>query len=75
MKKIVAGVGLTLATLSFARAAIMPFWGEGSPSTNRAPSQVWTVPIETFSSQDFTVRIQSIPEFSSEKLGALIIIR
>ena len=75
MKQIVAGIGLSLVTLSLARAAIMPFWGEGSPATNRAPSQVWSVPIETFSSQDFAVRIQSIPEFSSEKLGALIIIR
>ena len=68
-------VALTVSSFALAFADDMPFWGESSPATNRAAAVSQTLSLTAFSSVEFIEKVVAVPEFSSEKFGAVLIIR
>ena len=67
---VVCVVGVALATF----ADDMPFWGEGSPSTNRNTTVSHTTAvIQNFSSFAFSWHIFNVPKFDSRRNGFVIV--
>ena len=69
----VAGVAMVLAKV--AAADDMPFWGDGSPVTNRAPAVAETVVLRPFSSFVFDWRIFALRRFNSTSPATVLFVR
>ena len=62
---VTAGVGL---------ADALQFWGEGSPSTNRAGAVSHVVSLTTFSSLEWANIAFALQEFNSSHLGLVLVV-
>ena len=63
---VTAGAGL---------ADALPFWGEGSPSTNRVAAVSHEVSLTTFSSLEWFDSVFTLQEFNSNHLGLMLVIQ
>ena len=74
-KLAVAAVCAAMAVPGIAAADAMPFWGDGSPATNRAPAVAETVVVSPFSSFVFDWRIFVLRRFNSTSPATVFIVR
>ncbi len=71
----VAAAGVAMALAKIAAADDMPFWGDGSPATNRAPAVVETACVSSFSSFVLDCRIATLRRFNSTSPATVLFIR
>jgi hypothetical protein len=64
-----------MAAPGIAAADAMPFWGDGSPATNRAPAIVETVVVRPFSSFVFDWRVFVLHKFNSKNPATVLFVR
>ena len=71
----VAAAGVAMALAKVAAADDIPFWGDGSPVTNRAPAVAQTVVVRPFSSFVFDWRVFVLRRFNSTSPATVFIVR
>ena len=64
-----------MATAGAGLADALPFWGEGSPSTNRVAAVSHVVSLATFSSLEWFDSVFALQEFNSSRLGLLLLVQ
>lgn len=64
-----------MATAGVGLADALPFWGEGSPSTNRVKAVAHVVSLATFSSLEWFDSVFALHEFNSSRLGLSLFVR
>ena len=74
-KLAVAAVCAAMAAPGIAAADDMPFWGDGSPVTNRVPAVAETVVVRPFSSFVFDLRIFALRKFNSNSPATVFFVR
>lgn len=56
-------------------ADALPFWGEGSPATNRVGAVSHVASLTNFSSMEWFSSVFTLQEFNSSRLGLVTVIR
>ena len=69
---IFAAIAATVGTCS---ADVLPFWGNGSPQTNREVAVSHVMPLASFSSLEWFEFVFALQQFNSAYLGLLLIVK
>lgn len=63
------------ATSGICSADALPFWGEGSPQTNRETAVSHVVTLTSFSSLEWFESVFALQEFNSTRLGLMLFVK